>query len=285
MSVSQSWNSELLRELAGLMVAIAGESVTMVKRGVPEHALKLKKPQEWTIYLEFLKVLFNLTDRLAAFHVPVQQRPNFMNSLEDAVTAHLKNILAPALSEGTDTTEVTFAVGRTVAESRQLYESFTFMVTEDGPKKDEFFTFFGEQVATVMGLAGNGLVISNASLCARAAVPALNAAFEGASAHDALEAIPRHPDASASQVEPSHTTPSQGTGNEIKLISVMSAMAGEEIETRWGLHPRFRQDLKPEEVRELTRLMNRLIRILGGRYAAVAFSAEWASWHQKMGHA
>ena len=43
-------------------------------------------------------------------------------------------------------------------------------------------------------------------------------------------------------------------------------------------------DLKPDEVQQLTKLMNRVAKILGERYAAVAFSDEWASWY-KAGHA
>jgi hypothetical protein len=75
-----------------------------------------------------------------------------------------------------------------------------------------------------------------------------------------------------------------GASNEIKLVSVMATVSGEEVETRWGLHPRFRQDLTPEESKELTKLMNRVTQILGERYAAVAFSSDWASWNQ-IGHA
>jgi hypothetical protein len=80
------------------------------------------------------------------------------------------------------------------------------------------------------------------------------------------------------------STPRGQTGNEIKLISVMSDVSGDEIETRWGLHPRFRQDLTSEESQQLTKLMNRVAKVLGERYAAVAFSEEWNSWH-KAGHA
>ena len=82
----------------------------------------------------------------------------------------------------------------------------------------------------------------------------------------------------------SNEQPDRATGNEIKLVSVMSTVEGEQVETRWGLHPGFRQDLNPEEARELSRLMNRIAQILGERYAAVAFSENWASWH-KTGHA
>jgi len=74
------------------------------------------------------------------------------------------------------------------------------------------------------------------------------------------------------------------TGTEIKLVSVMATVAGEEVETRWGLHPRFRQDLSPEDMQQVATLMNRVAKILGERYASVAFSDEWTSWH-KAGHA
>ena len=74
------------------------------------------------------------------------------------------------------------------------------------------------------------------------------------------------------------------TGQDIKLVSLMSNVSGEEVETRWGLHPRFRGDLTPAELQQLTKLLNRVAKILGERYAAVAFSEEWNSWH-KTGHA
>ena len=57
--------SEQLRGIAELILAVAGESVTVMKRNAPERALKLKRHDEWGIYLEFLKVMFNLTDRLS----------------------------------------------------------------------------------------------------------------------------------------------------------------------------------------------------------------------------
>ncbi|HJU05354.1 MAG TPA: hypothetical protein VJ692_09385 [Nitrospiraceae bacterium] len=273
MATSEGTPPHILRELAGLMLAVAGESVTMVKRSAPERALKMKKQQEWTVYLEFLKVLFNLADRLVAFHLPIQERPHFMNSLEDTVSEQLKNVLAPALGSDADMMEVVLTIGKTVAESRHVYEQFAFLPTEESPKKEQFFKAFAERVAEAMQTPGNGSVISAATMCANAAIPAMNAAFSGTS-----------PATSGNEGMEKPTPSVRGTGNEIKLISVMAAMEGEAVETRWGLHPRFRQDLKPEEVQQLSRLMNRLTRILGERYAAVAFSDDWTSWHH-IGHA
>lgn len=284
MSASTAPYSNLLRELASLMVAVAGESVTMVKRSAPDQALTLKKTQEWDLYLEFLKLLFNLADRLSVHYLPIKEQPLFMDSLEDTVTQHLQTVLAPALGPDNDPMEVTVTIGKAVANSRERYERFKFLVTEESKAKDDFLKFLAERVAQVMGATGNGLVISAATLCVGSAITAMKAAFEGIM-----------PQASANQAEgqstvqgrsPSQQTTGTGparTGAEIKLVSVMATVQGEEVETRWGLHPRFRQDLRPDEAQELTKLMNRVTKLLGERYASVAFSSEWQSW--QIGHA
>jgi hypothetical protein len=258
--------SEQLRGIAELILAIAGESVTVMKRNAPERAMKLKRQDEWGIYLEFLKVMFNLTDRLSALCLPVKDQPQFMDSLEDAVTVQLKNVLEPAFGSGADQTEIMLTIGTAVAESRQTYERYRFLVTENNPIKDEMLNDFGRRVAEAMGIAGDAQVSSAAMLCASAVIPAVKAILAGETP----------PVAAVGTVTTAAT--------EIKLVSVMSTVAGEEVETRWGLHPRFRQDLAPEDVQQLTKLMNRVAKILGERYASVAFSDEWTSWH-KAGHA
>lgn len=280
MSASQGEHATLLRELAALLIAVSGESVTVVKRSLPEQALKLKSQQEWKIYLEFLKVLFNMVDRFAGFYLPLKDRPEFMDSLEDTVTQQLKAVLSPALGPDTDQMEVTVTIGQAVSESRQVYERHAFMLTEESAAKAEYLRLFGERVAEATQAPGNGLVISAATLCANAAIPAMKAAFEGAP-H-------KQPTVSTAPAAVAHPVgqPTAGgsMGTEIKLVSVMSMLENEEVETRWGLHPRFRQDLTPDDMRELSRLMNRVTRILGERYAAVAFSPNWAPW-QQVGHA
>ncbi|HET7058409.1 MAG TPA: hypothetical protein VFI05_06735 [Nitrospiraceae bacterium] len=280
MSASQGEHATLLRELAALLIAVSGESVTVVKRSLPEQALKLNSQQEWKIYLEFLKVLFNMADRLAGFYLPLKDRPEFMDSLEDTVTQQLKSVLSPALGPDTDQMEVTITIGQAVSESRQVYERHAFMLTEESAAKAEYLRLFGERIAEAAQAPGNGLIVSAATLCANAAIPAMKAAFEGASHKpQTISAAP------ATGTEAVSQPPAGGSlGNEIKLVSVMSMLENEEVETRWGLHPRFRQDLTPDDMRELSRLMNRVTRILGERYAAVAFSPNWAPW-QQVGHA
>ncbi|TKB75915.1 MAG: hypothetical protein E8D46_00770 [Nitrospira sp.] len=275
-----------LRQLAELILAVAGESVTVMKRTTPERALKLKRQDEWGIYLEFLKVMFNLTDRLSALYLPIKDQPQFMDSLEDAVTLQLKNVLEPAFGSGSDQMEIVLTVGAAVAESRQTYERFRFLVTEDSPVKDEMLKAFGGRVAEAMGIAGNAQLSAAATLCASAAIPAIKAIVAGDAPPAAVPGMAAHPTNTLST--PSHSPSAPGphnpTGTEIKLVSVTATVAGEEVETRWGLHPRFRQDLPPEDMQRVAKLMNRVTKILGERYAAVAFSDEWMSWH-KVGHA
>ncbi len=281
MSASQGPYSAVLRDLASLMVAVSGESVTMVKRSAPQQAMKLKKSSEWELYLEFLKLQFNLADRLSAHYIPLKDQPVFMDSLADTVTQQLKNVLAPALGPDTDEMEVVLTIGQTVTQSRERYERFKFLATEDGKQKDEYFQYFGETIAHMIGASGNGMVISAATLCGNAVIPAMQSLLESA----ASETAPAQTAAAAAT--PASAVPDAGgkIGNEIKLISVMSTIQGEEIETRWGLHPRFRQDLKPEQAQELNKLMNRIAHILGTRYASVAFSPKWTAWHQQAGNA
>ncbi|MGE3979239.1 MAG: hypothetical protein AB7F94_16890 [Nitrospira sp.] len=265
---------ERLRQLAELMLAVSGESVTMMKRNAPEQALKLKRQDEWGIYLEFLKVMFNLTDRLVALHIPMKDQMEFMNGLEDAVTQQLKCVLEPAFGNNADQMEIVLTIGTTVAQSRQTYEKYKFLISEDSKIKNEMFRDFGDKVADALGASGNAQLSSAATLCASAVVPALSSILQGQAP----------PSQEASQTAPpavgTSTEQKKSIAQEIKLVSLMSSVSGEEIETRWGLHPRFREDLTPSELQQLTKLLNRVAKILGERYAAVAFSKDWASWHK-----
>ena len=283
MTAAKNEYHEQLRAVAGLMMAVAGESVSMVKRNAPDKALKLKRQTEWEIYLEFLKIFFNLADRFAALHIPVSDHADFMDSLVDEVISQLKAVLQPAFGANSDQMEIVMTVAGAVGESRRRYEHYKFMVTESSKAKDDMLKEFGERIADMIGAAGNVQVASAATLCASAVLPAMTAIFTG-------QKPPESASLSAEQATPAGASAASGTsagrptGNEIKLVSVMSSVSGEEVETRWGLHPRFKRDLKSEELQELTKLMNRVAKILGERYAAVAFSQEWASWHVS-GHA
>ena len=280
MTMTKNDYQQQLRVLAELMLAVSGESVTMMKCSAPERALKLKRQDEWGLYLEFLKVMFNLTDRLTALHIPIKDQLEFMNGLEDAVTAQLKSVLEPAFGHNADQMEIMLTIGGAVAESRALYEQYKFLITEESNAKSDMYKAFGERVADLLGTPGNGEVSSAATLCASAIVPAISAVLQGHAPPPASAAAAPATVASAG----SESEKKGNTGQEIKLVSLMSTVSGEEVETRWGLHPRFRNDLTASELQQLTKLLNRVAKVLGERYAAVAFSEEWNSWH-KAGHA
>ena len=165
-------------------------------------------------------------------------------------------------------------------------------MTDEGPAKADYLKVVGERIGEVLGAAKNGMVTSAATLCVSSVIPAMQALFSGVLAGTAAgtAATAMATPAAAVSTGPSArqgTEPRRdqtGAAHEIKLVSVMSTVSGEEVETRWGLHPRFRQDLSQDENKDLTKLMNRVTQILGERYAAVAFSSDWASWN-RIGHA
>lgn len=276
MTAADSPYREHLRQLAELMLAVAGESVTMVKKTAPEQALTLTRQNEWGLYLEFLKIMFNLADRLVTLHIPIKDHMDFMNSLEDAVAGRLKDVLAPAFGDRTDHMEIALTIGTTVAESRRTYESYAFLITEESNTKNDMFRDFGETIARLLGAPGNARLGSAAALCARAVVPAMDAILQG------------QPTPSSQTGEPSdHLDQSDRqhiTGQNIKLISMVSNISHDVVETRWGLHPRFRGDLTADELRQLTTLLNRVAKIVGERCATMACSEQGASM-QRAGHA
>lgn len=280
-----------LHQLADLMLAVAGESVTVMKQTAPEQALTLKRQSEWNLYLEFLKIMFNLADRLVALHIPLKDQMDFMNGLEDAVSGRLKDVLAPAFGSQFDPMELTVTIGTTVADSRQTYEPYAFLITEESKTKSDMFRDFGEKIARVFGAPGHARLSSAAALCAGAVVPAMEAILRGQSpplsaeppSPEATRPPEQHTEPTSLPPHPDQADPQRSTGREIKLISMVASLSGDVIETRWGLHPRFREDLTPDERQQLTSLLNRVAKIIGERYAAMACSRQWAST-QRAGH-
>jgi len=283
---------QILTDLANTMLGVARESVTLIKRSDQSHTLNLTQSQEWDIYLEFVKVMFNLVDRVSAFHLPIQNQPEFMDSLEDRVSDRLKTLLAPTLtSSQIDDQEITLSIGSAVAESRQIYERFKFVPTDESKEKDGYFQFVGQRVATRVGATNSQAIISSAGLCARALIPAITALFTGTPPQEepvspAATPVVETPAQPAGEVKPpSPTTPTTPSGKQlIKLISVMASISPDQVETRWGLFPQFRQDLSPAQVKELTVHMNRVSRIVGERFATLSAKVSETS-EQPTGHA
>ena len=256
----------ILKDLSNTMLDVCRESVTLIKRSDHSATVKLTQQQEWQIYLEFLKVLFNLADRISAFYVSIQQQPEFMNSLEDHVSKRLRTLLAPSLSSAQiDEQEIVVVIGQAVAESREIYEPYQFVFSEDGKERNAFFQHVSERVAGRVGDANNQAITSTTTMCIGAVIPALTALFErNTSESEAKTSSTTQPQAAGQSAAPSTGTPN---AQAIKLISVVASIAGEEFETRWGLLPQFRRDLKPDQIKALTQYMNRVARIVGDRFA------------------
>lgn len=279
----------LLKDLANTMLGVARESVTLVKRSDQEVSTKLSREQEWEVYLEFLKVLFNLADRVSAFYIPIQQQPLFMDSLEDHVSDRLTTLLAPSMSSSEiDEQEVILSIGQAVGESRQIYEKYKFVFSEDTKERNAFFQHGAERVAGRAGATNNQAIISASTLCMSAVIPAMTALFEGQTGEESSQATPPQSESTSDSGTPASThgtsEPSTPGPQAIKLISVMSSISGEEFETRWGLFPQFRRDLQPEQIKELTKHMNRVAQLLGDRFAVLSSKLSKES-NQPTGHA
>ena len=279
----------VLKDLANTMLGVARESVSLMKRSDQQRSLKLNRSQEWEVYLEFLRVQFSLVDRLSAFHIRIQDQPEFMNSLEDSVTSQLRTALAPTMSSTeVDEMEVTLAVGKTVAESRQIYERYKFVVTEQSKERDAFFQAFAVRVASKMGASDSEGLTSAAFLCASSVIPALTKLFEDAANPLSSAASTETDRANTPEAAPLSASTSPEAipdgGQTIKLVRVMSKISGEEVDTWWGIHPQFQRDLQPQEAKDLAKHMNRVARIVGERFAVVASLAQ-SSGDQPVGHA
>ncbi|MDD9859385.1 MAG: hypothetical protein OXU40_02935 [Nitrospira sp.] len=266
MQPSPKEHDTLLQDLSNTMLDVCRESVTLIKRNDQASSITLTQQQEWDVYLELLKVMFNLADRVSAFYIPIQQQPEFMDRLEDHASERLKTLLAPSLSASQiDDQEIVLSVGQAVADSRQTYERHKFVFSENSQERTAFFQHASERVAGRANAGDNQAVTATAMLCISAVLPALTALFEGKTPAPDTTASPATDTGGKAQSSEAASPGRQA----IKLISVVSAIKGMdgEFETRWGLLPQFRRDLKPDQIEALTRHMSRVAQIVGDRFA------------------
>ena len=55
--------------------------------------------------------------------------------------------------------------------------------------------------------------------------------------------------------------------NTIQLINVVVVREGEMVSSRWGIHPQLKRDLAPPEWQELNDHMNRVVALVGSKFA------------------
>ena len=61
---------------------------------------------------------------------------------------------------------------------------------------------------------------------------------------------------------------------EAELLHVVIQRDGKQVSAKWGLHPNLKEELKPEEWKELTELMGKVTTLVGKRFSQVLTQAE-----------
>ena len=164
--------------LGELMLVIAKDSMTLIKRNDPSMASKVSRKQEWEGFIEFLKVLFNLADRVGAFYIPVSEYLQFLDALEDAVIDQMNNAFRKQAGGAFDETPLQVSISAAFETAQKFYQSHRFMITDEGPDRDRYLAAFGEAVANVLGQKGNKMIVTTASMCAGSSIAAIKALLE-----------------------------------------------------------------------------------------------------------
>ena len=61
---------------------------------------------------------------------------------------------------------------------------------------------------------------------------------------------------------------------ETEILNVVVERDGQKVSTKWGLHPNLKEELKPEEWKELSEIMGKVITIVGNRFTEVLNQSE-----------
>ena len=71
----------------------------------------------------------------------------------------------------------------------------------------------------------------------------------------------------AERLSPPPGAKPQEAPDTIQLINVVVVRDGEMVSSRWGIHPQLKRDLAPPEWQELNDHMNRVVAIVGSKFA------------------
>lgn len=61
---------------------------------------------------------------------------------------------------------------------------------------------------------------------------------------------------------------------ETEILHVVIQRDGKHVAAKWGLHPNLKEELKPEELKELTDIMGKVTNIVGKRFSQILTQAE-----------
>ncbi len=66
----------------------------------------------------------------------------------------------------------------------------------------------------------------------------------------------------------------QNSSPETEILHVVIQRDGKQVSAKWGLHPNLKEELKPEEWKELTEIMGKVTTLVGGRFSKILNKAE-----------
>ena len=72
-------------------------------------------------------------------------------------------------------------------------------------------------------------------------------------------------------------TPGNGqpaVAKDVELLRVLIAREGKQVSAQWAMHPQLKQDLKPDELKEVTDLMAKVTNLVGGRFSEILSETE-----------
>ena len=73
---------------------------------------------------------------------------------------------------------------------------------------------------------------------------------------------------------PEQSSQSSDSAAETEILNVVVQREGQKVSTKWGLHPNLKEELKPEEWKELTEIMGKVTTLIGDRFSQVLGQAE-----------
>ncbi len=61
---------------------------------------------------------------------------------------------------------------------------------------------------------------------------------------------------------------------ETEILNVVIQRDGKQVSAKWGLHPSLKEELKPDEWKELTDIMGKVTTLVGNRFSQVLNQAD-----------
>jgi hypothetical protein len=74
--------------------------------------------------------------------------------------------------------------------------------------------------------------------------------------------------------QPGKSGNGQPVAKDVELLRVLIAREGKKVSAQWAVHPQLKQDLQPEELKEVSELMAKVTTIVGSRFTEILSETE-----------